>query len=199
MRSKLRATSGPVFSLYLSFVLLVVLISVSDKAYAKRGCASFGHSCFGGHGKRFDSAMRHETLQESGSQRFQESNVPSPNDDNELFYVLPNDEFRERSDRSLPFTRTRKDTQQFDPYPLSSLLNQWHLIVARIAQKQISVINKESVQASYLRASRLNSFARIYLEGIDCYLDYLIMLKSDYHFILLLCIFFRNMTIRFPI
>lgn len=88
------------------------------------GCASFGHSCFGGHGKRFDSTMRHDT-QESRNQKFQESNVPSPNDDNELFYVLPNDEFRERSDKSLPFIRTRKDTQQFDLYPLSSLLNQW--------------------------------------------------------------------------
>ncbi|XP_050451029.1 neuropeptide CCHamide-2 isoform X4 [Cataglyphis hispanica] len=142
MRSKLRATSGPVFSLYLSFVLLVVLISVSDKAYAKRGCASFGHSCFGGHGKRFDSAMRHETLQESGSQRFQESNVPSPNDDNELFYVLPNDEFRERSDRSLPFTRTRKDTQQFDPYPLSSLLNQWIASHRRPHRTETDISNK---------------------------------------------------------
>nr|QTE34441.1 CChamide-2a [Cataglyphis nodus] len=160
MRNKLRATSGPVFSLYLSFVLLVVLISVSDKAYAKPreerstgrrspnnyvrkgGCASFGHSCFGGHGKRFDSTMRHETLQESGSQRFQESNVPSANDDNELFYVLPNDEFRERSDRSLPFVRTRKDTQQFDPYPLSSLLNQWIASHRRLHRTETDITNK---------------------------------------------------------
>ncbi|XP_029154971.1 neuropeptide CCHamide-2 isoform X2 [Nylanderia fulva] len=121
MRTKFRATSGPVFSLYLSIVLLVVLISVSDKAHAKRGCASFGHSCFGGHGKRFDSSIQHNTLQESIGQN-QESEVPSPND--ELFYILPNDEFRERSDK-LPFIRTRKDTQQFDLYPLSSFVNQW--------------------------------------------------------------------------
>ncbi|XP_029154970.1 uncharacterized protein LOC114928032 isoform X1 [Nylanderia fulva] len=139
MRTKFRATSGPVFSLYLSIVLLVVLISVSDKAHAKPreerssgqirtnnyvrkgGCASFGHSCFGGHGKRFDSSIQHNTLQESIGQN-QESEVPSPND--ELFYILPNDEFRERSDK-LPFIRTRKDTQQFDLYPLSSFVNQW--------------------------------------------------------------------------
>ncbi|XP_029664995.1 neuropeptide CCHamide-2-like [Formica exsecta] len=141
MRSKLPATSGPVFSLYLSFVLLMVLISISDKAYAKRGCASFGHSCFGGHGKRFDSTMRHDT-QESRNQKFQESNVPSPNDDNELFYVLPNDEFRERSDKSLPFIRTRKDTQQFDLYPLSSLLNQWIASHRRPHRTETDITNK---------------------------------------------------------
>ncbi|XP_072747368.1 neuropeptide CCHamide-2 isoform X2 [Anoplolepis gracilipes] len=140
MRTKLRATSGPVFSLYLLIVLLVVLISVSDKAHAKRGCASFGHSCFGGHGKRFDSTMRRNTLQESISQKFQESEVPSPND--ELFYVLPNDEFRERPDKSLPFIRTRKDTQQFDPYPLSSLVNQWIASHRRPHRTDTDITNK---------------------------------------------------------
>ncbi|XP_072747367.1 uncharacterized protein [Anoplolepis gracilipes] len=158
MRTKLRATSGPVFSLYLLIVLLVVLISVSDKAHAKPreerntgrrstnnyvrkgGCASFGHSCFGGHGKRFDSTMRRNTLQESISQKFQESEVPSPND--ELFYVLPNDEFRERPDKSLPFIRTRKDTQQFDPYPLSSLVNQWIASHRRPHRTDTDITNK---------------------------------------------------------
>ncbi|GAB1859839.1 hypothetical protein CAJAP_01077 [Camponotus japonicus] len=140
MRTKLRATSGPIFSLYLSIVVLLVLISVSDNVHAKRGCASFGHSCFGGHGKRFDSTMRRNTLQESISQKFQESEIPSPND--ELFYVFPNDEFRERSDNSLPFIRTRKDTQQFDPYPLSSLVNQWIASHRRQHRTDTDVTNK---------------------------------------------------------
>ncbi|EFN68230.1 hypothetical protein EAG_13141 [Camponotus floridanus] len=158
MRTKLPATSGPIFSLYLSIVVLLVLISVSDNVHAKPreerstnirrntnyvrkgGCASFGHSCFGGHGKRFDSTIRHNTLQESISQKFQESEIPSPND--ELFYVFPNDEFRERSDNSLPFIRTRKDTQQFDPYPLSSLVDQWIASHRRQHRTDIDVTNK---------------------------------------------------------
>ncbi|XP_036148570.1 uncharacterized protein LOC105833689 isoform X3 [Monomorium pharaonis] len=89
----------------------------------KDNCMSFGHVCFGAHGKRFDSTVRRNTLQKSVSQNFQESEVPSPND--ELFYVFPNDDFREqRSDQS--FERTSKDIQQFDIYPLSSFVDQWH-------------------------------------------------------------------------
>lgn len=65
--------------------------------------------------------MKRDTLQESISQNFQESEVPSPND--ELFYVLPNDEFRERSDQS--FMRARKNIQPFDVYSLSFLVDQW--------------------------------------------------------------------------
>lgn len=72
--------------------------------------------------------MRRNTLQESVSQNFQES-IP-PNDD-DLFYVLPNDEFRERSDQS--FMKTRKDTPQFAVYPLSSLVDQWVRLFLRIS------------------------------------------------------------------
>ncbi|KAL6265626.1 hypothetical protein P5V15_002420 [Pogonomyrmex californicus] len=145
------ATSGLVLSLYLSIVLFVILISVTDKAHAKQqkknntecrprkgGCSAFGHSCFGGHGKRFDSTVRHNTLQESMSQNFQESEEPSPND--ELFYVLPNDEFRERSDQS--FMRTRKDTQQYDLYPLSSLVEQWIASHRRPHRTETDITNK---------------------------------------------------------
>lgn len=35
----------------LTSVLLVFLL-ITQGAYAKRGCSAFGHSCFGGHGKR---------------------------------------------------------------------------------------------------------------------------------------------------
>lgn len=35
-RMRTSATSGPIFSLYLSIVLLVILCSISDKAHAKR-------------------------------------------------------------------------------------------------------------------------------------------------------------------
>ncbi|CAB3375302.1 Hypothetical predicted protein [Cloeon dipterum] len=34
--------------------VLLVLAAVAALATAKRGCSAFGHSCFGGHGKRSD-------------------------------------------------------------------------------------------------------------------------------------------------
>ncbi|XP_063230421.1 neuropeptide CCHamide-2 [Bacillus rossius redtenbacheri] len=36
---------------------LLALLAGVHEAQAKRGCSSFGHSCFGGHGKRSDEAM----------------------------------------------------------------------------------------------------------------------------------------------
>jgi len=39
----------------LVFVMSVVVLAVLvDQSSAKRGCSAFGHSCFGGHGKRAD-------------------------------------------------------------------------------------------------------------------------------------------------
>nr|AWT50594.1 neuropeptide CCH2 [Diaphorina citri] len=37
---------------FLLVIMMALVISTVDVASAKRGCASFGHSCFGGHGKR---------------------------------------------------------------------------------------------------------------------------------------------------
>ncbi|XP_011344854.1 neuropeptide CCHamide-2 isoform X2 [Ooceraea biroi] len=131
-------TSSLTFSFYIA-IALIILVSVSDKAHAKRGCASFGHSCFGGHGKRFDSAMQQNMLQASNRRNFQESEVSSPND--ELFYVLPSDGFRERSEQA--FMRARKDTQQqFDLNPLSSLVNQWIASHRRSHRTDSDVTNK---------------------------------------------------------
>jgi len=67
--------------------------------------------------------MRQNVLQANDGRNFQESEVLLPND--ELFYVLPSDGFRERSDQA--FMRVRKDTQQqqVDPDPLSSFVDQW--------------------------------------------------------------------------
>lgn len=36
------------------FVAIVFVISLSAKSEAKRGCALYGHACYGGHGKRAD-------------------------------------------------------------------------------------------------------------------------------------------------
>ncbi|XP_011176257.1 uncharacterized protein LOC105208172 [Solenopsis invicta] len=150
---KTNATSGSIFSLSI-VLILVILVFISDKAYAtplggrstgrrsiddyKDNCMSFGHTCFGAHGKRFDSTVQRNTLQESISQNFQESEIPSSND--ELFYVLPNDEFREQSDQS--FMRTSKDSQQFNVYPLSSLVDQWIALHRRPHRTNTDITNK---------------------------------------------------------
>ncbi|XP_012227212.1 uncharacterized protein [Linepithema humile] len=136
---RISATSGPISSLYLSIGLLMVLASVSNKAHAiprgernigrrdiseyrrvKGRCHSYGHPCLSAYGKRYDSTVRRDTLQESISRNFQEFELPSPKD--ELFYILPNNEFRESSDRS--FMRTLKGTQRLYSNLLSSLVNQ---------------------------------------------------------------------------
>lgn len=82
--------------------------------------------------------MQRNTLQESINQNFQGSEVPSAND--ELFYALPNDGFRERSQRS--FRRTRKDAQQFDVNPLSSLVDQWIASHRRPRRTETDITNK---------------------------------------------------------
>ncbi|EGI67578.1 hypothetical protein G5I_03822 [Acromyrmex echinatior] len=88
------------------------------------GCAAFGHTCYGGYGKRFDSTVERNSLQNSITRNIQESKVPLSNV--ELFYILPNDEFRERSDQS--FMRTHRDTQQVNVHPLSFLVDHWSII-----------------------------------------------------------------------
>ncbi|KYN03612.1 PREDICTED: neuropeptide CCHamide-2 [Cyphomyrmex costatus] len=131
-------TTSGFFSLYLSIILLVISASISDKAYAKRGCAAFGHTCYGGYGKRFDSTVERNSLQESISQNIQESKVPLPND--ELLYILPNDEFRERSGQ--PFMRTHRDTQRVNVHPLSILVDQWIALHRRPHRTDMDITNK---------------------------------------------------------
>ncbi|XP_023934821.2 neuropeptide CCHamide-2 [Bicyclus anynana] len=43
-------------SILAASVIAVLVISVG--VGAKRGCSAFGHSCYGGHGKRSDSSLR---------------------------------------------------------------------------------------------------------------------------------------------
>ncbi|XP_075231491.1 neuropeptide CCHamide-2 isoform X2 [Lycorma delicatula] len=41
--------------------LLLIAAALADIASAKRGCSAFGHSCFGGHGKRADEEFFPQT------------------------------------------------------------------------------------------------------------------------------------------
>ncbi|XP_018917722.1 uncharacterized protein [Bemisia tabaci] len=49
----MRAACAETLFTLLGLNLLCHVFSAAD-ASAKRGCSAFGHSCFGGHGKRFD-------------------------------------------------------------------------------------------------------------------------------------------------
>jgi len=47
----------PMYQLSAILLSIVLILSLSTKTYAKQtlgGCAVFGHSCYGGHGKRSD-------------------------------------------------------------------------------------------------------------------------------------------------
>ncbi|XP_071444144.1 neuropeptide CCHamide-2-like [Hetaerina americana] len=53
-------------------VLTVFICGTNQLAEAKRGCSAFGHSCFGGHGKRADLPS------DVGSSDFPSIQQPSP-------------------------------------------------------------------------------------------------------------------------
>ncbi|XP_020294090.1 uncharacterized protein LOC109859844 [Pseudomyrmex gracilis] len=109
-----------------------------DRKHALIHCITLGQACYGGYGKRSYSKIERDSLEESINRNLIESNkiqrglleksidqnlveskIPSTND--ELFSILPNEEFRERLDQH--YTRIRKDIQRLNSSPLSSLVN----------------------------------------------------------------------------
>ncbi|XP_050677787.1 neuropeptide CCHamide-2 [Leptidea sinapis] len=73
----------------LAACLLVVLV-ISVGVSAKRGCSAFGHSCFGGHGKRSDNAILNPSSIELGRRQLgQEETPPHPVYPHAGFGILP--------------------------------------------------------------------------------------------------------------
>ncbi|XP_022825739.1 uncharacterized protein LOC111355880 isoform X1 [Spodoptera litura] len=73
-------------------VTIVVLLAISHGVSAKRGCSAFGHSCFGGHGKRSgDTAAMDLSSQELmvRHQLGQEETPPHPVYPHSGYNVLP--------------------------------------------------------------------------------------------------------------
>ncbi|KAG7203767.1 hypothetical protein KM043_013790 [Ampulex compressa] len=140
-RMRTNVTSGLSLSLCVSVAALMVLVSVGDRAYAKRGCSAFGHSCFGGHGKRFDPHVRDDVLrnvQPIGSGRSQDYEASRFN--NELFLLGPEEKLQGRRERSFP--ATRQDSQRFDPNALSLFVGQWLASHRRSHRPDLGVNNK---------------------------------------------------------
>ncbi|XP_049870870.1 neuropeptide CCHamide-2 [Pectinophora gossypiella] len=69
---------------------LVAMLVMSQGVNAKRGCSAFGHSCFGGHGKRSDSAMDMANPEMMGRRQLgQEETPPHPGYPHSAYGLLP--------------------------------------------------------------------------------------------------------------
>ncbi|KAK9306654.1 hypothetical protein QLX08_002733 [Tetragonisca angustula] len=139
---KNNATSGLPLSICVSVCALMVLLSITDTAYAKRGCSAFGHSCFGGHGKRFDPHVRGNVLQENqvdtaASDKHEEMEaLRLPNE-----FVIPERKFEGQEE--TPFSQTRRqDSTRFDPSMLSFIVRQWLTSHHRLHQPDVELNNK---------------------------------------------------------
>ncbi|CAL7938620.1 unnamed protein product [Xylocopa violacea] len=135
MRSN--ATSGLPLS---TICALMVLLSITDTIYAKRGCSAFGHSCFGGHGKRFDPHMQANVLQENEtptSDRNQEMEALRLSHD----FVVPAQKFEGQPKIVVPQTR-RQGSLRFDPYTLSFMVREWITSHHRLRQPDVELNNE---------------------------------------------------------
>ncbi|XP_045767351.1 neuropeptide CCHamide-2 [Maniola jurtina] len=61
-------------SILIASVFAVLIISVGVSA--KRGCSAFGHSCFGGHGKRSDSSLDSSNTEVLGRRQLGQAETP---------------------------------------------------------------------------------------------------------------------------
>ncbi|XP_029047323.1 uncharacterized protein LOC114878087 [Osmia bicornis bicornis] len=130
------AASG--FPLTVSVFTIIVLLCVTGTTYAKRGCSAFGHSCFGGHGKRFDPHFRDLT--------FQGNELPTSDSTHEtgVFrlsnqFLIPQEKSRGRQEVLLP---RRQASLRFDPYTLPSIVQQWLMSHHRLHQPEMELNNK---------------------------------------------------------
>ncbi|XP_076172859.1 uncharacterized protein LOC143149404 [Ptiloglossa arizonensis] len=138
MRSN--TTSGIPLPVCISVCALMVIFFASGTAHAKRGCSAFGHSCFGGHGKRFDPHLRINALQENGattSDKSQELRTMRLNNE----FAVPVQKFEDQGEILLPQTR-RQDSSRFDPNTLSFIVGQWLTSHRRLHQPDPEFNNK---------------------------------------------------------
>ncbi|XP_024943438.1 uncharacterized protein LOC107269151 [Cephus cinctus] len=103
-------------------IALILLVSFSVEVYAKRGCSAFGHSCFGGHGKRSESNPLNAVLENVIANReIQDYDEPRSTND----YLFP-DENQKAQDRQLRHSSDLiQPPQRPERYPLSFVINQW--------------------------------------------------------------------------
>ncbi|XP_017790378.1 PREDICTED: uncharacterized protein LOC108572631 [Habropoda laboriosa] len=109
-------------------------------ASSERGCSAFGHSCYGGHGKRFDPHLRDNVLQgnePSTDDRSEKTETLSLSND----FVRPEQKFGGQPEILFPQMR-RQDSSRFDPYTLSFIVRQWLTLHHRLHQPDAELNNK---------------------------------------------------------
>nr|XP_031834210.1 uncharacterized protein LOC116427693 [Nomia melanderi] len=132
-------TSGIPLTVGVSVCALILLLFASGTTHAKRGCSVFGHSCYGGHGKRFDPHLRDNDFSESEgttSDRNQELDTVRFND-----FAMPLQKFGEQDKMLLPQTR-RQEFLKVNPYTLSFIVGQWLTSHRRLHQSDLELNNK---------------------------------------------------------
>ncbi|XP_043464148.1 uncharacterized protein LOC122499734 [Leptopilina heterotoma] len=96
-----------------------LIISFSSETSAKRGCGAFGHSCYGGHGKRSD-LNQHGAL--SNERNIINREIPEYVHTNEgTFGIEALQKNQERAERRI----SEIDKNQLGDDPLSILIRQW--------------------------------------------------------------------------
>ncbi|KAK6643815.1 hypothetical protein RUM43_000078 [Polyplax serrata] len=75
------------------YLTTIAILSALHLTYAKRGCAAFGHSCFGGHGKRTDTDSVGGEVQDDGI-GFRVPNEDLSNSLNSDEFMVPAENFR---------------------------------------------------------------------------------------------------------
>ncbi|XP_051159759.1 uncharacterized protein LOC127280648 [Leptopilina boulardi] len=96
-----------------------LIISLSSETSAKRGCNAFGHSCFGGHGKRSDLSQ-HEVL--SNERNIINREIPEYVHTNEGNIAIESlQKNQERAERRI----SEIDKNQLGDDPLSIIIRQW--------------------------------------------------------------------------
>ena len=143
---KSNATSGLPLSVFVSVCTLVVVLSVSKTAYANNFnftslCRLYGQSCLDGHGKRFDSHIQGNVLQENQvdaaiSDKHQEMEPLRLRNE----FVIPGRKFEGQEEMLLPQTR-RQDSTRFDPFTLSFIVRQWLTSQHRLHQPDVELNN----------------------------------------------------------
>ncbi|XP_076294722.1 neuropeptide CCHamide-2 [Lasioglossum baleicum] len=133
-------TSGIPLTVGVSVSALMLLVFASGTAQAKRGCSAFGHSCFGGHGKRFDPHIRDNAFPDNEgttSDRNQELGSVRLNND----FAIPMQKFDEQGKLLFPQTR-RPDSTKINPYTLSFIFGNWLTSHRRLHQSDLDLNNE---------------------------------------------------------
>ncbi|XP_033217222.1 uncharacterized protein LOC117172991 [Belonocnema kinseyi] len=104
-----------------------LIISFSVETWAKRGCSAFGHSCFGGHGKRSETKQQESSKERNSISREVPEYVLSRSND-EIFAMDPAQLIQNRAERRI----SEIDKKQLGDDPLSIFIRQW--IISRHRQ-----------------------------------------------------------------